>query len=134
KTLKLLFPDYAIAFSDHTQGWDMDIAAIAIGADLVEKTITLDRTTKSCEHSFSLEPKDVTAFVSAIRDVDTALGSSRRILPKTEKQKRFVGRRSPYALADLKAGDVITEDKFDFRRPEAGISILDFTSLIGKKL
>ena len=57
-TLKTLFPKYAIAFSDHSPGWDMDIAAVALGADMIEKTITLDRTIKSCEHSFSLEPDD----------------------------------------------------------------------------
>lgn len=134
KTLKQLFPDYAIAFSDHTEGWDMDIAAIAIGADLVEKTITLDRTIKSCEHSFSLDPTSIKKFMKAIKDVDVALGSTRRVIPTEEKQKRKTARRSPYAIQDLKAGEIISEKHFEFRRPEAGLSVSDFSRLIGKKL
>lgn len=134
KTLKIMFPEYAIAFSDHTQGWDMDIAAIALGADLVEKTITMDRTIKSCEHSFSLSPGMVQDFIQAVRNVDIALGSTRRVIPQTEKQKRKTGRRSPYAALDLKAGDIITEDMFELRRPEAGASVLEFTNMLGRKL
>jgi N,N'-diacetyllegionaminate synthase len=134
KTLKLLFPQYAIAFSDHTEGWDMDIAAIAIGADLVEKTITLDRTIRSCEHSFSLNPDMAASFMTAIKNIDIALGSTRRVIPFTEKQKRRTARRSPYLKQNMKAGEIITEDKFELRRPEAGISMIEFESVIGKKL
>jgi len=134
KTLKHLFPDYAIAFSDHTTGRDMDIAAIALGVDLIEKTITLDRTIKSCEHSFSLNPGQALAFTKAIKDLDIALGSTRRVIPQPEKLKRKTGRRSPYALFSLKEGEIITEEKFEYRRPEAGISVIDFASFVGKKL
>ena len=134
KTLKHLFPKYAIAFSDHTQGWDMDVAAIALGVDMVEKTITLNRTIKSCEHSFSLEPQMAENFIKTIKDVDVALGSTRRIIPQAEKTKRKGARRSPYAMIDMKVGDLIIEDKFEYKRPESGISVMEFTSFIGKKL
>ncbi len=134
ETLKLMFPDYCIAFSDHSPGWEMDIAAVALGAKLVEKTITLDRTIKSCEHSFSLEPHDAQKFVKAVRELDIALGSSRRVIPLKEKERRKVGRRSPYALRDINAGEVIDSNDFEFKRPEAGISADEFRFVRGMKL
>lgn len=133
-TLKTMFPNYSIAFSDHSPGWEMDIAAIALGADMVEKTITLDRTIKSCEHSFSLEPDDAKRFVKSIRELETALGSTRRAIPRDIKKKRKIGRRSPYALKDLKAGEVIKEADFEFKRPGFGITSEEFEYFIGKKL
>ena len=134
KTLQDMFPDYVIAFSDHSPGWDMDIAAVALGAKLVEKTITLDRTIKSCEHCFSLEPGDAKRFVKTIRDLEVALGSSRRIIPPEEKERRKIGRRSPYALRDIRAGEPVRKDDFEFRRPEAGLSAIEFRMFRGYKL
>ncbi len=134
KTLKDMFPEYGIAFSDHSPGWDMDIAAVALGAELVEKTITLDRTKKSCEHCFSLESDDAKRFVKAIRDLEVALGSPRRVIPPEEKERRKIGRRSPYALRDMKAGEVVRREDFEFRRPEAGLTSYEFRSFEGYKL
>ncbi len=111
-TLKKMFPNYAIAFSDHTPGWEMDIAAIALGADMVEKTITLDRTTKSCEHSFSLEPDQAKTFVASVRELETALGKERRTIPLDVKEGRKKSRRSPYALKNLQEGDTISKSDF----------------------
>lgn len=133
-TLKTMFPNYSIAFSDHSPGWEMDIAAIALGADMVEKTITLDRTTKSCEHSFSLEPADAKRFVESVRELETALGSTRRVIPSAEKKRRKMTRRSPYTLINLKAGDIIREVDFEFKRPGFGITSEEFEYFIGKKL
>jgi len=133
-TLKSLFPNHSIAFSDHSPGWDMDIAAVALGADMVEKTITLDRTIKSCEHSFSLEKEDAKKFIKSIREVEIALGDSRRTIPMDVREKRKVGRRSPYSLVALKKGDVITRDKFEFKRPGVGIISAEFDFFLGKKL
>ncbi|BDS14373.1 N-acetylneuraminate synthase family protein [Aureispira anguillae] len=133
-TLKNMFPNYSIAFSDHSPGWDMDIAAVALGADMIEKTITLDRTTKSCEHSFSLEKEDAKRFVESIRDVETAMGSYRRTIPSHVREKRKLGRRSPYALVDLKKGDVINVEDFEFKRPGVGVTSAEFDFFIGKEL
>lgn len=134
KTLKRMFPDYAIAFSDHSPGWTIDIAAVALGADMVEKTITLDRTAKSCEHSFSLEPEDAKEFVSIIREVEVALGSTRRIIPSDIKESRKKARRSPYALKDLKKGETVKVEGFEFKRPGFGITSEEFDFFKGKKL
>lgn len=133
-TLRQMFPKYSIAFSDHSPGWDMDIAAVALKADMVEKTITLDRTIKSCEHSFSLERADAIRFVKAIRDVETALGESRRTIPSDVKEKRKASRRSPYALRDIRSGEVVKQEDFEFKRPGYGITSGEFDYFIGKKL
>lgn len=133
-TLKEMFPNYIIAFSDHSPGADMDIAAVALGAGMVEKTITLDRYTKSCEHSYSLEGKEIYAFVKTIRDLEIALGSKRRLLPKEVRTKRKNTRRSPYAIRPLKKGELIREQDFEFRRPGHGLSESVFFQLIGQPL
>jgi N,N'-diacetyllegionaminate synthase len=134
QTLKTMFPNYSIAFSDHSPGWEMDIAAVALGADMVEKTITLDRTIKSCEHSFSLEPEEAKRFVKSIKELEIALGSARRVIPPRIKKERRMTRRSPYALIDLKAGKIIKESNFEFKRPGFGITSEEFDFFIGKKL
>jgi sialic acid synthase SpsE len=133
-TLKIMFPKYSIAFSDHSPGWEMDIAAVALGADMLEKTITLDRTIKSCEHAFSLEPCDAIRFVKSIRELEIALGSTRRTIPSHIKKERDNTRRSPYALNNLSAGEVVRESDFEFRRPCSGITTEEFKFFIGKKL
>ncbi|MEM7102968.1 MAG: N-acetylneuraminate synthase family protein [Bacteroidota bacterium] len=133
-TLKQMFPKHTVGFSDHSPGWDMDIAAVALGAELVEKTITLDRTIKSCEHSFSLEEEDAKKFVKSIREVEIALGDFRRTIPTDIKEKRKAGRRSPYALSKLETGKEITREDFEFKRPGYGITSTEFDFFIGKKL
>jgi N,N'-diacetyllegionaminate synthase len=120
-TLKQMFP-YPVAYSDHTPGWDTDIAAVAIGANLVEKTITEDRMTRSVEHVMSLEPQDMSRFVCAIRDLEIAMGSSRRILHPEELKKREAIRRSLYLAAPVRKGTRLRDAQFEFRRPGYGIA------------
>ncbi len=120
QTLKQMFP-YPVAYSDHTPGWEMDIAAVAMGANLVEKTITLDRTTRSVEHIMSLEPQEMRGFVQAIRDLETAMGSPRRILQPEERKNRTRYRRSIYLAEAVKAGQALADVKVEFRRPGFGI-------------
>jgi N,N'-diacetyllegionaminate synthase len=120
-TLKQMFPEYPIAFSDHTPGWEMDVAAVALGANLVEKTITENRTTPSVEHIFSLEPPEMKAFINTIRDVETALGEPRRVLFPEEREKRKNVRRSVFLRSDVKAGQKVGDAVVDFRRPGFGI-------------
>ncbi len=119
-TLKQLF-GVPIAYSDHTPGLEMDVAAVALGANLVEKTITLDRTTRSPEHMFSLESSDAKQFIQTIRDVETALGSPRRALADEQLRKRDAIRRSAFAKRAIAAGATIFEDDIEFRRPGMGI-------------
>lgn len=128
QTLKTMFGG-PTAFSDHTPGWDMDVAALALGASLLEKTITEDRTTRSVEHIMSLEPPQMTQFVQTIRDVETALGEPRRFMSKEERTKRDAVRRSVFLAADTKAGVKLSDATVEFRRPGFGISPLLFEEL-----
>jgi len=132
-TLKRMFP-YPIAYSDHTPGWEMDVAALALGADLIEKSITEDRATRSIEHIFSLEPADMAAFLRTIREVEQAMGTNRRVLHPEEKKKRLAARRSICAARELAKGYVLTEADLDYRRPGRGIPPDQFGRVVGKRL
>ncbi|MEI6002634.1 N-acetylneuraminate synthase family protein [Paraburkholderia bengalensis] len=132
-TLKRMFP-YPVAFSDHTPGWDMDVAALALGANLLEKTITEDRTTRSVEHVFSLEPHEMRAFITAIRDVETALGSNRRVMHREELVSRKRVRRSVYLKDTARAGQKLSEVAVEFRRPGFGVGPDRYEELLDAKL
>lgn len=133
KTLKQMFP-YPIAYSDHSPGQIMDVAAVAMGANLIEKTISLDRTTRSPEHMFSLEPPDMKDFIHTIREVETAMGSPRRAFPPEETTRRRSGRRSIHLRRDLSAGHLLTMADLDFRRPGYGIPSAQTDEVLGKTL
>lgn len=120
ETLRQMFP-YPVAFSDHTPGAVMDIAAVAVGANLVEKTITLDRMTRSVEHIMSIEPSEMVAFVKTIGEVERALGVPRRILHEAEEKRRLAIRRSVFMDEPGKAGDRLHDCKVIFRRPGHGL-------------
>jgi len=121
---------YPAAYSDHTPGWEMDIAAIAMGANLVEKTITFDRTTRSVEHIMSLEPQEMKGFVQSIRDLEIAMGNPRRILHESERTKRNAVRRSVFLAQPCKKGQKLSDVKVEFRRPGFGISPDNYDSLL----
>jgi len=129
-TLQKMF-SYPVAFSDHTPGWEMDVAAVSVGANIVEKTITLDRTQRSCEHMMSLEPPEMARFVEVIREVETALGSRRRVVGAEEREKREAVRRSAYLVRDVKAGEVVKREDFEFRRPGFGIKPHEYPCYLG---
>lgn len=130
QTLKQMFP-FPIAFSDHTPGWEMDIAAVALGACLLEKTITRDRCTRSVEHIFSLEGGEQPAFVRAIRDLETALGAPRRTFSPEERKRRVAYRRSIFLARDKRAGERIGVEDLDYRRPGYGIPAPETERVVG---
>lgn len=120
RTLKKMFP-YPVAFSDHSPGNAMDIAAVALGANLVEKTITEDRMTRSVEHIMSIEIEEMKRFVETVREVEKAMGSGHRILyPEEEKNRRSV-RRSVFLSKSANAGQKLSTCAIEFRRPGYGI-------------
>jgi sialic acid synthase SpsE len=131
-TLKQIF-GLPVAFSDHTPGWEMDVAAVALGANLVEKTITLDRTIRSPEHIFSLEPHDAASFVQTIRDVELALGNPRRRLSASELEKRKAIRRSAFLRAAKRAGETIAASDVEYRRPGTGLWPSEFALFEGRE-
>jgi sialic acid synthase SpsE len=121
ETLRQMFP-YPVAFSDHSPGATMDIAAVAMGANLVEKTITLDRTTPSVEHIMSLEPDEMVEFVRTISDLQRAMGTPRRILHEAERKRRLAIRRSVFLRAPVRAGEALHAADVVFRRPGHGLA------------
>ncbi len=132
QTLKQMFP-FPAAFSDHSPGFEMDVAAVAMGANMVEKTITLDRATPSVEHIMSLEPHEMKDFVKTIRDVETALGSPRRTFTDAEQATRHQFRRCAYLESEVKSGRKLSEAKVVFRRPGDGIGGDLYETLLGQE-
>ena len=120
-TLRQMFK-VPIAYSDHSPGADIDIAAVCFGANLLEKTITLDRYTRSPEHMFSLEPHEIQKFIRRIRDVEAAMGVERRVLTESSYQKRSKIRRSAFLKSDGWKGQKVSELDIDWRRPGDGIT------------
>ena len=119
RKLKTLFP-YPIAFSDHTPGWHMNIAALCMGADMIEKTITMDKTTPSVEHMFSLEENDAKEFIGEIREVEKAITDTERKL-NPDLKKRYANRRSMFSKSNIQKGTKITEEHIEYRRPGFGL-------------
>ena len=133
KTLKQMF-EYPIAFSDHSPGCNMDIAAVALGVDMIEKTITSDTLIRDAEHIMSVETKDAKRLVQDIRELEIALGKCRREMSKEEILSKQDKRRSIFAKIDLKPGDVLTESNMDYRRPGTGISVQYADIALGRKV
>jgi len=128
RTLKKMFR-YPVAFSDHTPGNEMDIAALALGANMVEKTITEDRMTPSVEHVMSIEPNEMKNFVKTIREVEVGLGVERRIMSEEELKNRDAIRRSVFFRAYSKKGEKLKDCDVEFRRPGFGIRPDQYDSL-----
>ena len=133
-TLRTMYPDCVVAFSDHTPGRDMDVAAVALGVHMIEKTITLDRATRSPEHVMSLEPHEAADFVRAIRDVEKGLGMPRRLMSPEERKTREVARRSLYAARDLAGGTTLSQGDLAYARPGGGIPANRDGEALGRRL
>jgi N,N'-diacetyllegionaminate synthase len=119
-----------VAYSDHSPGEIMDVAAIALGANLVEKTITENKMTRSVEHVMSIEPHEMKIFVDTIRNVERALGEPRRIMTEHEQQKRLNVRRSTILDEYVPAGSKLSSAKVKFKRPGYGIAPDHYESMI----
>jgi N-acetylneuraminate synthase/N,N'-diacetyllegionaminate synthase len=122
-----------VGFSDHTLGITIPIAVAALGAVLVEKHFTLDRTLPGPDHRASLEPDELKDMVRAVRDVEKALGDRVKKPTKDEERIKKVVRRSIVAKMGIPKGTVITEDMLDFKRPGVGIEPKYLNEIIGKK-
>jgi len=125
--------DVPVGYSDHTRGIYVPLAATAMGACVIEKHFTLDRTLPGPDHKASLEPAELEEMVRGIRLVEKALGSSVKAPVESELEVRDVARRSIVAKVDIPAGTVITEDILAFKRPGTGVSPKDVSKLLGSK-
>ena len=122
-----------VGFSDHTLGITIPIAAAALGAVLVEKHFTLDRTLPGPDHRASLEPDELKDMIRAIRDVEKALGDGIKKPTKGEDRIKKVVRRSIVAKMEIPKGTVITEDMLDLKRPGVGVEPKYLNDIIGKR-
>jgi len=121
-----------VGYSDHTLGIEVPIAACALGACVIEKHFTLDKNMEGPDHVASLEPKELKAMVTGIRNIDLALGNGIKEPSNSERKNIAIARKSIVAAIDIKEGDVISEENITIKRPGNGISPLLWESLLGK--
>lgn len=131
-TLKDRF-GFPVGYSDHTEGIEVDIAAVAMGATVIEKHFTLDKSMPGPDHKASLEPNELKEMVKAIRKVERAMGSKEKIPTKAELENSKVARKSIVASKDIKKGEIFTEENITTKRPGIGISPMNWNSIIGKR-
>ena len=124
--------DVKVGYSDHTQGIEVPIAAVALGAEIIEKHFTLDRNMEGPDHKASLEPDELKAMVSAIRNIEKALGSSEKTVSVSEASNINIARKSIVASCFIKEGDVFTENNMAIKRPGTGISPMQWENVIGQ--
>lgn len=125
--------DTPIGYSDHTFGIEVSVAAVAIGACVIEKHFTLDRNLPGPDHKSSLEPDKFGQMVKAIRNVEKALGSAEKKTVHLEEEVKKVARKSLVAAVDIPKGTVLTEEALAIKRPGTGIEPKYLLSLIGKR-
>lgn len=122
-----------VGFSDHHPENFMDVAAVALGACIIEKHVTLDRTMLGPDHPFALDPHWMRDLVKSVRDTEAAMGSTKRVLSESELKSRVVTRRSFVAREDIKAGEPLTAGNIKLTRPGTGIHPKHKEQLIGRK-
>jgi len=133
ETLRCAF-QVPVGYSDHTEGITIPIAAAAMGACVIEKHFTLDRTLTGPDHKASLEPQELTLMVKAIRDVEHALGNGIKCPNEDEEKINQVARRSIVANRDINEGEVLTKEDLAIKRPGTGIEPKYVDSIAQKKV
>lgn len=120
-----------VGYSDHTQGIEVPIAAVAMGASVIEKHFTLDRTLPGPDHVASLEPNELEAMVKAIRNIEKAVGSGVKAITESERKNIAIARKSIIAARKIKAGELLSEENLTVKRPGSGISPMKWDEVIG---
>lgn len=121
----------AVGYSDHTVGTEIPVAAVAMGAKVVEKHFTLDKTLPGPDHRASLDPDELARMVSAIRKVEKALGNGIKEVAETERPNIEVARKSIVAAKNIRKGELLTDDNITVKRPGNGVSPMLWDSVVG---
>jgi N,N'-diacetyllegionaminate synthase len=121
----------AVGYSDHTLGIEVDIAAVAMGASIIEKHFTLNKAMEGPDHKASLEPEELKAMVRAIRNIEKALGSNEKILSPSEEVNINIARKSIVASCPIRKGELLSEKNISTKRPGTGISPMKWDEIIG---
>lgn len=121
-----------VGYSDHTRGLEVSIAAVALGAKVIEKHFTLDNEMEGPDHQASLNPEELKNMVDAIRNIEKAMGTGVKNVSSSEKQNKQIVRRSIVASKQIIKGEVFSDENITARRPGSGISPMAWDTVIGK--
>lgn len=122
----------SVGYSDHTVGIEVPIAAVAMGARVIEKHFTLDHNMEGPDHKASLEPDELKAMVSAIRNIEKAIGDGKKHVSDSERKNIAIARKSIIAARNIKKGELLSEDNLTVKRPGNGINPMRWNEVIGK--
>ena len=131
-TIKAAFPGVQVGYSDHTEGIEVPIAAVGMGATIIEKHFTLDKNMEGPDHKASLEPHELKAMVRAIRNIEKALGNGIKKPSPSELKNKPIARKSIVAARDIRKGEPFTEENLTVKRPGTGISPMRWDEVIGQ--
>lgn len=134
QTLKSMYPDCIVGFSDHSIGITSAIGAVVLGAKVIEKHFTLSKELEGPDHWFSMNPTEMKELVKSIREIEIALGTSEKRIVPSEKKERHTSIRSICLKEDIKAGERISLKHIKFTRPGWGIEPRDAKKIIGMKI
>ncbi len=123
----------AVGYSDHTKGIEVPVAAVALGAKVIEKHFTLDKTMPGPDHKASLEPGELKAMVDAIRNIEQALGDGKKHVTASERPNIIVARKSIVAARSIRKGETLTEENITVKRPGNGISPMHWDEVLGTR-
>jgi N,N'-diacetyllegionaminate synthase len=132
QTLATTF-DCAVGYSDHTEGIEVSIAAVAMGAVVVEKHFTLDRSLPGPDHRASIEPDELRRMVEAIRNIELALGDGIKRVAAAESENMAIARKSLVAARAIRAGEAFSPDNMTVKRPGTGLSPMRWDDVVGMK-
>ncbi len=122
-----------VGYSDHTRGYEVPVAAVALGAEVIEKHFTLDRNLPGPDHKASLIPGELKSMIEVIRNVEKALGSTRKTVSPSERPNMESARKSIVASRDIKAGEILNEKNLTVKRPGNGISPMRWDEVTGSR-
>lgn len=124
--------DVPVGYSDHTVGIAIPIAAAALGARVIEKHFTLDRSLPGPDHKASLQPDELTQMVRSIREVESALGSAVKRVAASELKNRTIARKSLVAVCDIRQGEIFTVANLAVKRPGDGVNPMQYWAFLGR--
>jgi N,N'-diacetyllegionaminate synthase len=131
RTIKDEF-EVKVGYSDHTLGIEIPIAAVALGASVIEKHFTLDRNLPGPDHQASLEPNELQEMIKTIRNIEQAMGDGIKKVMPSEAENRDIVRKSMVVIKEIKKGDIFTSENLSTKRPGKGISPMNWNLIIGK--
>ena len=122
-----------IGYSDHSPGIEASLAAVCLGAKIIEKHITLDKKMKGPDHKASLEPKEFKSMITSIRNIENSFGNYKKKITKSEKKIILIARKSIVASKPIKKGEKFSNDNITVKRPALGLSPMKWFDVIGKR-